>query len=150
MAAAFVAGIGIETFRVAWDVAMQSNIPADRLSRVYAYDWFGSLVFIPVGLALAGPVSALVGVRPTIVGAAAVVAVATLATLAVPSVRNLRQADAERAGQLAEPAASRLMTSSCSAPLVATALPPPGPRLPAMSVNRPPASSTMMATAARS
>ncbi len=93
MAAAFVAGLGIETFGVAWDVAMQSNVPADRLSRVYAYDWFGSLVFIPVGLALAGPVSALVGVRPTIVGAAAVVAVATLGALAVPSVRNLRQAD---------------------------------------------------------
>jgi MFS family permease len=93
MVAAFVAGLGIETFGVAWDVAMQSNIPADRLSRVYAYDWFGSLVFIPVGLALAGPVSALVGVRATIVGAAAVVAVATLGALAVPSVRNLRQAD---------------------------------------------------------
>jgi hypothetical protein len=93
MAAAFVAGLGIETFGVAWDVAMQSNIPADRLSRVYAYDWFGSLVFIPVGLALAGPVSALVGVRATIVGAAAVVAVATLAALAVPSVRNLRQVE---------------------------------------------------------
>jgi predicted MFS family arabinose efflux permease len=94
MVAAFVAGLGFETFGVAWDVAMQSNIPADRLSRVYAYDWFGSLVFIPVGLALAGPVSALVGVRPTIVGAAVVVAVATLTALAVPSVRNLRQADA--------------------------------------------------------
>jgi MFS family permease len=94
MAAAFLAGVGIETFTVAWDVSMQSNIPADRLSRVYAYDWFGSLVFIPVGLALAGPVSALVGVRPTIVGAAVVVAVATLATLAVPSVRNLRQVSA--------------------------------------------------------
>jgi hypothetical protein len=80
---------------------MQSNIPADRLSRVYAYDWFGSLVFIPVGLALAGPVSALVGVRPTIVGAAVVVAMATLTTLAVPSVRNLRQADA--AAEVSQP-----------------------------------------------
>jgi MFS family permease len=94
MVAAFVAGLGFETFGVAWDVAMQSNIPADRLSRVYAYDWFGSLVFIPVGLALAGPVSALVGVRATIVGAAAVVAVATLGALTVPSVRNLRQTGA--------------------------------------------------------
>jgi MFS family permease len=103
MAAGFVAGIGIETFTVAWDVSMQSNIPADRLSRVYAYDWFGSLVFIPVGLALAGPVSALVGVRPTIVGAAVVVATATLTTLAVPSVRNLRQADAAAEVSLPSP-----------------------------------------------
>jgi hypothetical protein len=82
---------------------MQSNIPSDRLSRVYAYDWFGSLVFIPVGLALAGPVSAVVGVRPTIVGAAIVVTVATLTTLAVPSVRNLRQADVSAEVRLPSP-----------------------------------------------
>jgi hypothetical protein len=72
---------------------MQSNVPADRLSRVYAYDWFGSLVFIPVGLALAGPISGVVGVQATIVGAGAVVAAATLAALSVPSVRNLRRLD---------------------------------------------------------
>ena len=89
--AAFVAGVGSETFGVAWDVSMQSNIPADRLSRVYSYDWFGSLVFIPVGLVLAGPLSALVGVDTTIVGAGLVVIAATLAALAVPSVRNLRR-----------------------------------------------------------
>jgi hypothetical protein len=93
MALAFVAGVGIETFTVAWDVSMQSNIPADRLSRVYAYDWFGSLVFIPVGLALAGPISGLVGVTSTIVGAAAVVALATCAALAVPGVRHLQRSD---------------------------------------------------------
>ena len=93
MLAAFVAGLGFETFGVAWDVSMQSNIPADRLSRVYAYDWFGSLVFIPVGLVLAGPVSALVGVGPTLVGAAGVTTAATLITLSVPSVRNLRRVD---------------------------------------------------------
>jgi MFS family permease len=93
MALAFVSGVGIETFTVAWDVSMQSNIPADRLSRVYAYDWFGSLVFIPVGLALAGPIAGIVGVRPTIVGAAVVVAVATAVALAVPGVRNLRRAE---------------------------------------------------------
>ncbi len=93
MVGAFVAGVGLETFTVAWDVSMQSNIPADRLSRVYAYDWFGSLVFIPVGLALAGPISGVVGVEATIVGAGAVVAVATLAALSVPSVRNLRRLD---------------------------------------------------------
>ena len=91
LAAAFVAGIGLETFGVAWDVSMQSNIPAHRLSRVYAYDWFGSLVFIPVGLIVAGPLSALVGVEATIVGAGVVIAVSIAITLSVPSVRNLRR-----------------------------------------------------------
>ena len=93
LVAAFVAGVGLETFGVAWDVSMQSNIPADRLSRVYAYDWFGSLVFIPVGLILAGPLSALVGVDATIVGAGVVIAVSIAITLLVPSVRNLRRVD---------------------------------------------------------
>jgi len=88
--AAFVAGLGLETFTVAWDVSMQSNVPPDKLSRVYAYDWFGSLVFIPIGQTLAGPVSAGVGVRETIVGSGLVVLVATLVALTVPSVRNLR------------------------------------------------------------
>lgn len=90
---AFVAGLGMETFTVAWDVSMQSNIPEDKLSRVYAYDWFGSLVFIPVGQTLAGPVSAVVGVPRTIVGSGVVVFVATLVALAIPSVRNLRGAN---------------------------------------------------------
>jgi MFS family permease len=92
--AGFVAGIGLETFSVAWDVSMQSNIPQDRLSRVYAYDWFGSLVFIPVGQILAGPISDQVGVRPTIVGCGLLALVATLAALCVPSIRDLRQATA--------------------------------------------------------
>ena len=72
---------------------MQSNIPQDRLSRVYAYDWFGSLVFIPIGQILAGPVSDAAGVRATIVGAGLVVLVATLAALCVPSIRHLRRTD---------------------------------------------------------
>jgi hypothetical protein len=45
---------------------------------------------------------------------------------------------------------SRRSTSSWSSPLVATALPPAGPGAPVRSVNRPPASSTIRDTAARS
>ena len=85
----FLAGVGIETFAVAWDVALQSQVPEDKLSRVYAYDWFGSLVFIPLGQIAAGPLAESVGVGPTIVGCGVVVAVATVAALAVPSLRNL-------------------------------------------------------------
>ena len=91
--AAFLAGLGLETFAVAWDVSMQSHVPQDRLSRVYAYDWFGSLVFIPLGQILAGPVSAEIGVRQTIVGSAVVVLVAVLVALCVPSIRLLRRVE---------------------------------------------------------
>ncbi|MGH8892916.1 MAG: MFS transporter [Actinomycetes bacterium] len=101
VAAAFLAGLGLETFSVAWDVSMQSNIPEDRLSRVYAYDWFGSLVFIPIGQILAGPIAAGVGMRTTIVGAGVVILAATLVALCVPSVRNLRRTESIEAARLA-------------------------------------------------
>ena len=58
----FVAGVGIETFGVMWDTAMQQQIPQDRLSRVSSYDAIGSFVFIPIGAALAGPVAAAIGI----------------------------------------------------------------------------------------
>lgn len=65
------------------------------------------------------------------------------ATLAAPAVlAALRRA---------QPAGVKpLSTTSCSAPLVAIALPPAGPGVPSRSVNRPPASVTITAGAARS
>ena len=54
----------------------------------------------------------------------------------------------------AEPSAAGARTSaraaSCRTPLVASALPPPGPGAPERSVNRPPASRTITSSAARS
>jgi MFS family permease len=91
--AAFVCGIGIEVFTVAWDVSLQSHVPPDRISRVYAYDWFGSMVFVPVGQALAGPLALAVGLETAPVVCGVVVVAATLAVLASPSVRSLRRID---------------------------------------------------------
>jgi MFS family permease len=88
---AFVAGIGVETFGILWDTAMQQEIPADRLSRVYSYDALGSWALIPLGFAIAGPVSEAVGARATLMGAALLSLIATVAVLFVPEVRNLRR-----------------------------------------------------------
>ena len=88
--AGILSGIGLEVFQVGWDVSVQSNVPEDKLSRVYAYDWFGSLLFIPVGQVLAGPLAAGVGVDTTIASSGVVVLMATAAALMVPAVRNLR------------------------------------------------------------
>jgi hypothetical protein len=89
MATAFVAGIGIETFGVLWDTTMQQEIPQAKLSRVYAYDMLGSIMFVPIGLAVAGPLAEAIGVRDTLWAAFACIEVVTLAVLAVPDVRNL-------------------------------------------------------------
>ncbi len=91
MAAAFVAGVGIETFGILWDTTMQQEIPGEMLSRLYAYDMLGSLALMPVGLALAGPIADLVGTREALWGAATIVVLATLPVFAVRDVRTLER-----------------------------------------------------------
>jgi MFS family permease len=89
VAAAALAGIGIEIFGIMWDTTMQQEIPQEKLSRVYSYDALGSFVLIPLGLAVAGPCAELVGTRETILGAAAISLTATLAVLFVRDVRTI-------------------------------------------------------------
>lgn len=95
VAAAGLAGLGIEIFGILWDTAMQQEIPQQKLSRVSSYDALGSFVLIPLGLAAAGPVAEAIGTRPTILGAATISLVATLAVLFVRDVRTIsRREDA--------------------------------------------------------
>ena len=76
--------------QVLWDTTLQRSIPAGSLSRVSSYDWFGSLVFNPVGLALAGPVSAAIGTEATLLLAAGWLGGSTIALASLPSVRAVR------------------------------------------------------------
>jgi hypothetical protein len=89
LAAAFAAGIGFETFGVQWDTTVQHHVPAEALSRVYAYDALGSLVFNPVGQSMAGLAMVAFGLGGAIALSAAVILVATLAVLPVRDVRGL-------------------------------------------------------------
>jgi hypothetical protein len=68
---------------------MQQQVPSEVLSRVSAYDWFGSVALLPVRYALAGPLAALIGTRTALFGAGAVMALEVICVLAVPGVRGL-------------------------------------------------------------
>jgi len=92
---AALAGIGMETFGILWDTTMQQEIPQEKLSRVYSYDALGSFVLIPLGVAIIGPISELVGTRETILGAAAISLTATLAVLLVRDVRTIERRGSE-------------------------------------------------------
>ena len=85
----FAFGVSLELLAVWWFTAMQTNIPREALSRVSAYDAMGSLMFGPIGLALAGPLIAGVGARAAFFIAAAVSAAAVLGALLFRSVRQL-------------------------------------------------------------
>jgi MFS family permease len=87
---ALVAGVGLAIFGTLWNTTLQREVPEELLSRVSAYDWFGSLAFLPIGLALVGPIEQAIGVRTTIVGATIAFVGLVAATLCVPSVTQLR------------------------------------------------------------
>jgi MFS family permease len=91
--ASLVTGFGNMLFNTLWETSLQQHIPPASLSRVSAYDWFGSLLCQPLGLALAGVVAAGIGMGPTLWIAAAVDLVAVAAMLAAPSVRHLQRLD---------------------------------------------------------
>ncbi|MEV6593937.1 MFS transporter [Streptomyces acidicola] len=87
--AMFVSGLSIEVFGVSWMTALHQEIPEEKLSRVSAYDWFGSVSVVPVATALAGPAEGAFGRSGALWGCAAMVVVATAAVLCVRDVRNL-------------------------------------------------------------
>jgi MFS family permease len=89
-AGAFFAGLGIAVFEALWSTTLQREIPREALSRVTAYDWFGSIATVPVGFALAGVVSGAIGVATVLWIGAATVLVSSAAVLAVPDVRRVR------------------------------------------------------------
>jgi MFS family permease len=88
-----VTGFGTMLFNTLWETTLQQHIPPASLSRVSAYEWFGTLLGDPIGLALAGVVAAGIGMSRTLWIAAAVVLVAVTAMLAAPSVRHLQRID---------------------------------------------------------
>ncbi|MFG3509527.1 MFS transporter [Streptomyces sp. NPDC047821] len=89
IAAMFVCGLALEVFGVAWMTALHQEIPEEKLSRVSAYDWFGSTAMLPLSTALAGPVETAFGRSQALWGCAALVVLVTALVLLVPDVRNL-------------------------------------------------------------
>jgi MFS family permease len=91
-AGALLAGGGNMIFNSLWETSLQQHIPASALSRVSAYDWFGSLAFQPLGLVLAGPAAAAIGISRTLWVATAVTLAMAVLVIATPSVRQLEAA----------------------------------------------------------
>ena len=86
-----VAGAGFQVFGVLWTTTMQEQIPSNMLSRVSSYDAVGSFVFMPIGLALAGPLEVLIGLHAAFWVALALITVPSVLVLLVPSVRRLQR-----------------------------------------------------------
>jgi MFS family permease len=86
---ALVSGATVGLGEVLYETVSAQEVPAESLSRVVAYDWFGALALEPLGLALIGPLAAGLGVSTTLWLGAAVITVCQAGVLFVPSVRRL-------------------------------------------------------------
>jgi MFS family permease len=95
-AVTFGIGMATEVMMVQWMVAMARAIPPDKLARVSSYDALGSLMAMPLGALVAGPLSAAIGVRETQFGAAALIAAVSLPCLLPRDIRATRASDLAR------------------------------------------------------
>jgi len=87
----FVSALAVDQFGVAWDVSLQENVPANKLARVYSYDMLGSIIAVPAGQIIVGPLAEVFGLRATLLGCAVAIVVPTLLAMADRSVRTLER-----------------------------------------------------------
>lgn len=88
---AALAVMAIQVSNTLWTTTLQERIPEHVLSRVSAYDWLVSLLFMPLGYVLAAPLADAIGTDATLLAFAALTAAASVGVLVVPSVRNMRR-----------------------------------------------------------
>ncbi len=93
---AFLFGVTLDLWGTLWSTALQRKVPRDSLSRVSAFDAMGSMMFRPVGLAIAAPLSTLVGIENFLQILAAITVVAIVVPLLDPQVRNMSYEDLPR------------------------------------------------------
>jgi MFS family permease len=88
-AAAVLDGFAMMFSNTVWEATLQRHIPIESLSRVSSYDWFGSFIFQPVGMAIWGPISGVIGIETSLLVAAGLMFVAAVAISSVPDIRHL-------------------------------------------------------------
>ncbi|HET8606460.1 MAG TPA: MFS transporter, partial [Gaiellaceae bacterium] len=93
-------GSGLVFFNVVvvntfWVTLEQQYVPPELISRVDSLGWIASVLVMPVGLVIVGPIADALGVGTTLVGAAALGAASLAGALAVRDVRDLERRDAE-------------------------------------------------------
>src|SRR5271165_2590021 len=103
--ASFGLGVFIEMMMVQWTVALARNIPPDKLARVSSYDVLGSVMAMPAGALIAGPLGAAIGISSAQYAAAAAIVVASALALIPRDIRTMRSSEPSLPAVPDEPAA---------------------------------------------
>lgn len=85
-----IAGISVGPWDAYWPIALQREVPKEKLGRVFALDHAGSAGMIPLGMALVGPITNLIGERNFLLFAAAFHILVNVIVYRVPGVKEMR------------------------------------------------------------
>ena len=94
MAVCVVGWAGLTFLNEVWFATVPQLIPQDVLARATSFDWLLSIVAMPVGYAVSGPLADHVGIPATLLGAAALMAVPCFLITFVPGVRRVKRTEA--------------------------------------------------------
>ena len=91
--ASFGLGVFVEMMMVQWTVALTRNIPPGKLARVSSYDVLGSVMAMPAGALIAGPLGTAIGISSAQYAAAAAIVAASALALIPRDIRTMRGGD---------------------------------------------------------
>ncbi|MFC7535408.1 MFS transporter [Actinoplanes sp. GCM10030250] len=89
LAGAMIGYCGLIFFDVAWETAIQDNVPQRMLGRVSSWDYLTSFLAMPIGNALAGPLSERFGTDRVLTCCAVVLFASAASQLLIRGSRNL-------------------------------------------------------------
>jgi hypothetical protein len=101
--ASFGLGVFIEMMMVQWTVAMARNIPPGMLARVSSYDVLGTVMAMPLGALIAGPLGSAIGVSSAQYAAAGAIIVASALALIPRDIRTIRNSGADELTSVTAP-----------------------------------------------
>ena len=107
--ALFVVGFAFSAATVIWGTLLQRRVPRALLGRISSLDFFMSLAFTPISMALAGPVAALIGIAPTFAIAGLVSPLLAVATVFLAGMPR---------DEIAHPLATATATATANQPAV--------------------------------
>ena len=83
-------GISVGPWDAYWPSALQREVPKEKLGRVFALDHAGSAGLMPLGMALVGPMTSLMGEKQFLIFAAVFHLAVNLIVYQVPGVKEMK------------------------------------------------------------
>jgi MFS family permease len=91
MGSCVVGWAGLTYLNEVWFATVPQLIPADVLARASSFDWLLSIIAMPIGFAVCGPVADRIGISGTLVAAAILLSIPCLLVVLIPGVRRVRR-----------------------------------------------------------